>query len=335
MLGPPASFTQNFGVVVGQIQPNATTIYPHVGGATNIGILNAGSKAEPTAPAYTTVVSGPAPPAVTGITSTSTTFTVTFASAHGLSAGNTFVLTGFTPSAYNNAVGTVWTVASAVGTTGSGGTYTVTVASTLNPGTTSVNGTASYLTGYLLNNAGTPTLTVVGATSVGFASTSSAGGSLNVTTLQGLFPVTITYTGATSTTFTGCAVTAGLANNICLPNININGAALVWGGSANLYLSGSPVIRAPICSTQALVAVGGAATPTLAAGLYEGQRVIYFNVGGSTITFVRSTTAGNQLYLAAASRALAVGGTLQLMWTFSLGSGGAWLEVSQAVANAN
>ena len=70
-------------------------------------------------------------PAISGITSTSTGFTVTFASAHGLLAEDTLTLAGFTPSGYN----ATWTVSAVPSST------TLTVLTTLNPGTSTVQGT--------------------------------------------------------------------------------------------------------------------------------------------------------------------------------------------------
>lgn len=320
VIGAPASFANNFGLMIGQLQPNASTLYPLVGGSANYGLVNASSTAYPSPPPFTTVTSGPAPPSITGITSTSSTFTVTFSSAHGLSAGNTFTLSGFTPSGYNG----TWTVASAIGTTGTGGTYTVTVNSTAALGAGS-GGTAAYLTGYLLENAGTPTLTV--ASTQGFNQTSSAGGSLNITQGQGLFPVVVTYTGITGTTFTGCAVTSGAANNI-----ETGGAGLVWGGNAVYYITGSPVLPVPRSTVQDLATYGGAATPTLSAGAYDGQEIVYMNVGSSTITFARSAATGNNLYLTSASLALGNGSSLRLIWKAALSG---WVQIGSATGLAN
>ncbi len=69
-------------------------------------------------------------PAVTGIASTATSFTVTFASAPPAKAGDTLILTGFTPAAYNG----TWSIASVSGST-------VTVLSGINPGASTVQGT--------------------------------------------------------------------------------------------------------------------------------------------------------------------------------------------------
>lgn len=69
-------------------------------------------------------------PAITGITSTATGFTVTFASAPAVAVGGTLTLAGFTPSAYNGA----WSVASVSGST-------VTVLTGINPGASTVQGT--------------------------------------------------------------------------------------------------------------------------------------------------------------------------------------------------
>jgi len=70
-------------------------------------------------------------PAITGITSTATAFTVTFASAHGLLVADTLTLAGFTPAGYNG----VWSVSAVPSST------TVTVLSTANLGASSVQGT--------------------------------------------------------------------------------------------------------------------------------------------------------------------------------------------------
>jgi hypothetical protein len=70
-------------------------------------------------------------PAITGITSGPTGFNVTFASAHGLLPGDTLVLAGFTPSAYNG----TWSIAVVATTT------TAAVLMTANPGTSTVQGT--------------------------------------------------------------------------------------------------------------------------------------------------------------------------------------------------
>ena len=69
-------------------------------------------------------------PAITGITSTATGFTVTFASAPTCKAGDTLTLAGFTPSGYNGS----WSVATVSGST-------VTVLTGVNPGTSTVQGT--------------------------------------------------------------------------------------------------------------------------------------------------------------------------------------------------
>jgi hypothetical protein len=70
-------------------------------------------------------------PAITGITSTAAAFTVTFASAHNLQPGDTLILSGFTPSAYNG----TWSVATTPLIT------TLTVLTSANPGNSTVQGT--------------------------------------------------------------------------------------------------------------------------------------------------------------------------------------------------
>jgi hypothetical protein len=69
-------------------------------------------------------------PAITGIASTATGFTVTFASAPSSKVGDTLILAGFTPSAYNG----TWSIASVSGST-------VTVLTGINPGNSTVQGT--------------------------------------------------------------------------------------------------------------------------------------------------------------------------------------------------
>ena len=211
--GPPYSapglpyFTNQYGFMAGQLQPNASNLPPLIGSRPTSGTSTPARPPTPSPPPFTTVTSGPDPPTISRITSTSTSFTVTFSSAHGLSAGNTFTLSGFTPTGYNNAADTVWTVASAVGTTGTGGTYTVTVNTSANPGTSTVQGTAAYLTGYLLatNPAATPTLTV--STTAGFQHHRPLLPLL--TQAQGLSPVVVEYTGISGSTFTGCTCVSG------------------------------------------------------------------------------------------------------------------------------
>jgi hypothetical protein len=83
---------------------------------------------------------------VTGITSTGANFTVTTSAAHDLQVGDFVVLRGMTPIAYNSQ----WYVAT-VPTS-----QTLTVTSTLNPGASSVNGTAESVTaGALITNEAT------------------------------------------------------------------------------------------------------------------------------------------------------------------------------------
>jgi hypothetical protein len=53
-----ATLATQLGVVIGQMQPNASTIYPLVGGGVNIGLLNASNTAYPASPPFTTIVSG-------------------------------------------------------------------------------------------------------------------------------------------------------------------------------------------------------------------------------------------------------------------------------------
>lgn len=79
-------------------------------------------------------------PAITGITSTATGFTVTFGSAHGLLVADTLTMSGFTPAGYNGA----WSIATVPTTT------TVTVLTNLNPGVSTVQGT------YLASTYGRP-----------------------------------------------------------------------------------------------------------------------------------------------------------------------------------
>lgn len=69
-------------------------------------------------------------PAITGIASDATGFTVTFASAPGLLASDTLILLGFTPAGYN----ATWSISSVTG-------LTVRVLTALNPGTSTVQGT--------------------------------------------------------------------------------------------------------------------------------------------------------------------------------------------------
>lgn len=320
--GSPGSIENNYGVVIGQIQPNAETLLPHVGGATNVGLINAGATATPSGTPFATVTSGPTPPSISAITSNSTSFTVAFASAHSLSAGNTFSLSGVTPSAYNG----TWTVASAVGTTGSGGTYTVTVTSTANPGTASVEGSASYLTGYLLANAATPTLTV--STTNGFDNADPSYALL--TQAQGLYPVVIEYTGITGTTLTGCSIVSGASTNILT-----GGQELVWScnssgtPSGTFYVTATSgiVLPVPQASMQVLYSTtGSTATVTLSSGAYDGQRILYIvsTFSGSDIALAKSSGTP-KVYLSASTHTMAGGAVLELVWSASLG---AWFEVT-------
>ena len=147
--------------------------------------------------------------AITGITSTASNFTITLGNTNGLSPGQKITLTGFTPAAYN----ATWTIGSLTANT-------IVVSSTLNPGTTTVNGAGTNTASFTITLANTNGLaagdafTLAGFTPAAYNSTWA---------ITYVTPTTIGVLGGTNpgtTTVNGTGTSPALGQTTIAPGTN-------------------------------------------------------------------------------------------------------------------
>lgn len=146
-------------------------------------------------------------PAITSIVANGTTWTYTFASAHGLSIGNTFKTVGFIPVLYNVTGQTVGTVPTST---------TLTVTTEVQPGAVTTTGTSAYG----VRSAAQTSINITGA---GFPATSFV--------ISVLSEDMLVTAGFGTTTWT---VTRGVNGTTPLAEIPI-GAQLTYGPASGNY----------------------------------------------------------------------------------------------------
>jgi hypothetical protein len=284
------NFTNFYGLTLGPIQSDGSTILPYTAGTNNAGLLNASTTVYPSAPPYANIVSLPLMPVVSSISGTGSVVTIVFASAPAIANGQTFTLSGSSTAAYN----TTYTV------TSGGGTATI-VCSGTGTGTPSTLPIGTYI--------GFTSLTITASTTTMFP----ASGTVQVGNTQvhaGTIPYnSFTYSSLSGSTFVGCTSTS---NIVILPGNQLWSSVNYWTLASTNF-----TLPTPLSTTQLITAAANSTATAggIAAGFFEGQQVTYINLNTSTITFSRDATAGLGVKLGAATRALTNGGYISFRWT--------------------